>query len=373
MRVALVVERFEAAGGGVENAVWNVARELVQAGDEVSVLARRATPAPGVNLHRISVPSFWQPLRVTSFAHRSRERLRELDFDIVHSFCRTLQQDVFHAGGGSHADYMQNTYGRAGTQLRRLSPRHAVQLSLERQIFCNPHTITQCVSKMVQREISARYGVPTSRLPVIEYGVDTERFAPEGNAHARAPLRSEFAAGDDTIWLFAGSGWRRKGLDTALEALARATTEALQLWIVGRDEPAAWRNRARRLGVIDRVRFLGERSDLERLYAAADGLLLPTRYDAFGLVCLEAAAAGRAVVTSADAGASELFGQCGRVMDSGARADAYAKTLDELCDRELRDELGARARQMALHHSWKRHVERLRSLYTDVDRIRGSR
>ena len=370
MRIALVVERFESAGGGVENVVWNVARELVKAGDRVHVLARRASPTPGIELHPISVPSFWQPLRVAAFARRSREMLREIELDVVHSFCRSLDQDVFHAGGGSHLDYMLNTYGRVGARVRRLSPRHAVQLSLERRIFSSPHMITQCVSKKVQREISQRYGVPESRMPVIECGVDTVRFDRERNAHTRAPLRAQYAAGNDTVWLFAGSGWRRKGLDIALEALARIENPAQQLWVAGRDDPAPWLAMAGRLGIQRRVHFLGEQRQMEQLYAAADGLLLPTRYDAFGLVCLEAAAAGIAVVTSDGAGASELFADCGRVICGlGLEGDlpgAYAKALDELCDPKLRNELGARAREMAQQHDWSRHVERLRNLYAGI-------
>jgi UDP-glucose:(heptosyl)LPS alpha-1,3-glucosyltransferase len=366
MRVALVVERFEAAGGGVENVVWYIARELVRAGDAVSVLARRATPATGVVLQQVPAPSFWQPLRVSMFAQRTREKLRDLELDVVHSFCRTLRQDIFDAGGGSHEDYMLNTYGETGTRLRKISPRHALQLYLERRIFRDPDTIVQCVSGKVQRELSARYGTPTSRLPVIEYGVDTKRFDPEYNAHARGPLRSQYAAGSDTVWLFAGSGWRRKGLDIALETLAGVANPALQLWVAGRDDPTSWRTLARRLGISDRVRFLGNRTDLEHLYAAADGLFLPTRYDAFGLVCLEAAASGRAVVTSDDAGAAELFGDCGRVVSRGDGPEAYAQTLDELCDSKLRDELGAKARKMAMQHDWTSHVERLRELYAGI-------
>jgi UDP-glucose:(heptosyl)LPS alpha-1,3-glucosyltransferase len=372
MRIALVVERFEPTGGGVENLVWNVARELVRAGDDVSVLARRAESVPGITLHRVTVPHFWQPLRVSAFARRIRERLGELDVDVVHSFCRTLSQDVFHAGGGCHADYMHSTYGVAGSRWRKRSPRHAVQLDLEGKIFGNKNTITECVSTKVQREIASRYGVPESRLPVIQCGVDNAKFAPERNARHRDPMRTQLRAGTDTVWLFAGSGWRRKGLDIALESLARTTGSEHQLWIAGRDAPGPWRRRAHNLAVADRVRFLGERNDLDKIYAAADALLLPTRYDGFGLVCLEAAAAGRPVVVSDRAGAAELFGDCGKVIEGGDVPDAYAAAMDELGDRHLRDELGAKALEMARGHNWSRYVQRLRELYSTIVASRSS-
>ena len=158
MRVALVVERFEPAGGGIEQAVWQIAHGLAKAGDEVHVIARRATPSQSVVLHPVQVPTFWQPLRVTRFSRQAgREaRLGGHAFDIVHGFSRTLHQDVFHAGGGSHAHYMARTYGRLGAALRRASPRHATLLRLERKIFADRSQTVQCVSEMVRREIGER-------------------------------------------------------------------------------------------------------------------------------------------------------------------------------------------------------------------------
>ena len=209
MRVALIVERFESAGGGGERVAWNVARELGRAGDEVHVLCRRGIDAPGISVTRLPTPSFWQPLRVRAFAHNVRRALARSDFDVVHSFSRTLDQDVFHVGGGCHADFMRQTYGRRGACLRRLSPRHHTLLSLERRIFSDPKLIAQCVSRMVQREISERYGVPQTRLPVIHCGVDVTRFAPGRQGDARGTLRAEIGSGDATVNL--GAALARAG------------------------------------------------------------------------------------------------------------------------------------------------------------------
>ena len=148
MRIALVVERFEPAGGGVEGVVWNVARGLRDAGDEVHVIARRATDERGVRVHRIQVPSFWQPLRVSAFSRRVPPLVRRAGFDVVHSFSRTRRQDVFSANGGSHADYMRNVYSPLGARLRLASPRHALALRIEGQVFGDPTQTIQCVSRM---------------------------------------------------------------------------------------------------------------------------------------------------------------------------------------------------------------------------------
>jgi UDP-glucose:(heptosyl)LPS alpha-1,3-glucosyltransferase len=363
MRIALVVERFEPSGGGVEHAVWQIARGLADSGDEVHVIARRAVDCPHVTVHHIPVPEFWQPLRVVQFSKRAHNAQRHAAFDIVHSFSRTIHQNVFHAGGGSHADYMRRNYSWGGAAARRLSPRHAVLLSMERRIFSDPKQTIQCVSEMVRKEIINRYGIPSTRLPVIHYGVDPDHFDPDRNSAIRPTLRSQWNAVDATVWLLAGSGWHRKGLDTALKALAQTREKNSHLWIAGRDSPRPWKKQAEKLGVGNRVRFLGPRDDLEKIYAAADGLLLPTRYDAFGLVCLEAAASGIPVITSRAAGAAELLADAGTVLENPEDVTGFAEAMDQLSDPNRRAQLGNVGRRRAQNHDWTSHVQRLRALY----------
>lgn len=369
MKVTLVVERFAPSAGGVEQVVQQVARGLRDAGDEVRVIARRGEAVRGVRLDRLDSPAVWQPLRVGLFAARVARRVARLrargETDVVHSFCRTLSQDVFHAGGGCHADYMRHTYGERGRRWRRLSPRHALQLSLERRIFGDPRIVVQCPSAMVAREIGRRYAVAADRLRIVHNGVDVERFGRVSAAEGAA-LRKELQGGPGPVWLFAGSGWSRKGLDTALRALAAAREKTAELWVAGADAPAPWLARAGWLGVSDRVRFLGARSDMERLYAAADGLLLPTRYDAFGLVCLEAAAAGRPVVTSARAGAAEVLGDGGVVVADPENVAGFAEALDALAEPGRRRTRGEAGRAAAARLDWPHQVEALRRLYAEV-------
>lgn len=389
MRIALVIERFEPAGGGVEGVAWTVAHALAEAGEEVQVVARQAAAEARLPVRRVRVPTFWQPLRVLAFsraagretgagrpaprAGRRAERHAALRrFDVVHSFSRTLHQDVYRAGGGSHADYLERAHGALAARARHLSPRHATLLAIERRVFADPHQWIQCGSAMVRDEIARRYGLRTegaeARLVVLPNGVDTERFHPERHGAARRALRAELGAAEASVWLLLGSGWARKGLDTALAALARTRDPAARLWVAGRDAPAPWRRRAERLGVADRVRFLGARPDPERLLAAADGLLLPTRYDAFANAALEAAASGRPVVTSGSNGAAACVEKAGAIVPDPEDVAGFADALDRLSDPALRARLGEEGRRRALELGWPRHVERLRALYARVAR-----
>jgi len=367
LKIALVIERFDPGAGGAEGVAWSVAHGLARAGDEVHVVARQGVRSPEVALHRVAVPSSWQPLRVLAFSRAAGARAAALACDVVHSFSRTRHQDVYRAGGGSHADYLERRHGRPGALLRRASPRHAVLLGIERRVFADQSQLVQCNSAMVESEIARRYGVAPERLVVIHNGVDLERFHPR-RAGEGARLREALGAGGRVVWLLAGSGWRRKGLDTALRALARGGPGDALLWVAGRDAPGPWQARAARLGVAGRVRFLGLRRDMEALYAAADALLLPTRYDAFANACLEAAAAGLPLVTSAANGAAAALAPGALVVESAEDVAGFAGALDRLADPALREGLGRAGRKAAESLGWDAHLAALRALYRRVAR-----
>jgi UDP-glucose:(heptosyl)LPS alpha-1,3-glucosyltransferase len=360
MRVALVIERFEPESGGAEGVAWQVAGELARAGDEVHVVARRAAPLAGVTPHPVRVPALWQPLRVYAFSRAAARAAPRGDYDAVYSFSRTLHQDVYRAGAGSHLDYLRRRYRAPARQLRRLSPRHALLADLERRVFADASQLVVCNSEMVRGEIARRHAVEPRRLVLIRNGVELERFS--GAANARERLRSELRAGDSVVFLLAGSGFARKGVDTALRALARARLPA-QLWVAGADPSERWRRLADALGVAGRVRFLGFRHDLPALYGAADALLLPTRYDAFANVCLEAAAAGLPVLTSGANGAAELFRASGLVVEDAEDVAGFAAALETLAERGTRLRLGDAARAVAAAHGWPAHVAKLRALF----------
>jgi tRNA A-37 threonylcarbamoyl transferase component Bud32 len=165
------------------------------------------------------------------------------------------------------------------------------------------------------------------------------------------------------VWILAGSGFHRKGLDTAFRALARGDRDDAVLWVAGADAAAPWQRLANEIGVGSRVRFLGRRDDLEDVYAAADALILPTRYDAFANVCLEAAAAGLAVVTSGANGAARWIEGAGMIVDDAEDYEGFARALDQLLDPMLREKLCIEARQRAETLDWAKHVRALRELY----------
>src|SRR5690606_35585564 len=104
-------------------------------------------------------------------------------------------------------------------------------------------------------------------------------------------------ADDDTVLLWVGKEFRRKGLEPLIKALPGLPRSARAI-VVGGDDPAPFQALAARLGVADRIVFVGHSSRVEDYFAAGDVFVFPTLYEAFALVTLEAAAAGLPLVTT---------------------------------------------------------------------------
>jgi glycosyltransferase involved in cell wall biosynthesis len=142
------------------------------------------------------------------------------------------------------------------------------------------------VSSRVTAELQRLYWVPSSRIRVISNGIDLARFRMD--AASGQAIRHEFKIPSHArLLLFVGHEFQRKGLADAIGALERLGDD-VWLLVVGSDNPVPYRKLAR--NARDRLVFAGARSDLPALYSAADAFVLPTSYETFSLVCMEAMA-----------------------------------------------------------------------------------
>ncbi len=162
------------------------------------------------------------------------------------------------------------------------------------------------ISESVKQDLAEFEGAPLASITVVPNGVDIHRFSPANRGRFRAVTRQELKLSDtDVAVLFVGNSWGRKGLRCAIEAICGPGREHVRLLVVGDGELQGFIDG---LGpdVVRRITFIGSRfSSVEQYYAAADVFLLPTIYEPFGLVILEALASGLPSIFSASAGASE--------------------------------------------------------------------
>src|SRR3954469_19935121 len=309
LKLAIVRQRYNPFGGA-ERFVSRALPALERAGAAVTLIARRAEGWGARRLLRVDpwyVGGLW---RDWSFARAARAAWRRAGFDLVQSHERIPGCDVYRAGDGVHRRWLElrsRTVSLAGRLAIALNTRHRYLCRAEKRMFEHPRLrAVICNSRMVRDEIRSRFRVAPEKLHVIYSGVDLEHFSLAARERLRGAARAELGcAPRDTLFLFVGSGFARKGLAAAIEALARADHPGLRLAVAGADRDAArFAARAAPLGA--RVRFLGGREDVRPLYAAADCFVLPSRYDPFPNTALEALAMGLPLIVSSRCGAAEV-------------------------------------------------------------------
>jgi len=320
MRIAIVRQRYD-PHGGAERFIERALPALERAGADLTLIARSWKENPdGRGARRLlAVDPFYigNTWRDASFARAARGAWQAESFDLVQSHERIAGCDVYRAGDGVHAEWLDIRRAAAepaaGSLLRlaiALNPYHRYVCAAERRMFEHPRLrAVVCNSEMVRSEIRRRFGVATEKLHLIHNGVDLEHFHPRHRAALRAAARLELGAGgEEFLFLFVGSGFWRKGLDAAIAALAACGEPAFRLVVAGRDRDAArYTALAAAAGVAGRVRLLGGREDVRPLYAAADCFILPTRYDPFPNTALEALAMGLPSIIGRRSGAAEIL------------------------------------------------------------------
>ena len=315
MRLAIVRQRYNPYGGA-ERFVERALPALERSGIDVTLIARGwQSGASGWEARRVVLanpPYAGNLWRDRSFASAAKSAWETGNFDLVQSHERIAGCDLYRAGDGVHAEWL-DIRRTAADPLERLgialNPYHRYVCAAERRMFAHPRLrAVICNSNMVREEIGRRFGLAAEKLHVIHNGVDLEHFHPRHRTMLRAAARAELGvAAGETLFLFVGSGFARKGLDAAIGALAACGDAPYRLAVAGRDRDAArFAALAAAGGLGGRVQLLGGRDDVRPLYAAADCFILPTRYDPFPSAVLEALAMGLPAIVGRRSGAAEI-------------------------------------------------------------------
>jgi UDP-glucose:(heptosyl)LPS alpha-1,3-glucosyltransferase len=372
LRLAIVRQRYNAFGGA-ERFIARALPALERAGAEVTLICRKAEGWGARRILRVDPFHLGKVWRDWSFARAARAAWRGQGFDLVQSHERIPGCDVYRAGDGVHRRWLE-LRARAASLFERLgialNPYHRYVCEAERQLFEHPRLrAVICNSRMVADEIRRGFRIAPEKLHVVYSGVDLEHFHPRLRAELRGATRAELGCQPrDTLFLFVGSGFARKGLGAAIEALRLANHRSFWLVVVGKDREAA-RYAAQAADLGERVRFLGAREDVRPLYAAADCLILPSRYDPFPNTVLEALAMGLPVIVSSRAGAAEIIerGVNGWVCEPDD-APALARLLHEADEAIRAGRLPAAARASAERYGMDAMAGRLTALYERLAR-----
>ena len=311
MKLAIVRQRYNPYGGA-ERIISRMLPYVEQKGAEVTLITRSEKGWGARRVLRVDPFYAGNLWRDWSFARAALKAWRREGFDLVQSHERIAGCDVYRAGDGVHRRWLEIRRETASPLARAgifLNPYHGYVCRAEKAMFEHPRLrAVICNSRMVRDEVRREFRIAPEKLHVIYNGVDLEYFHPRLRAELRGTARAELGCQPrDTVFLYVGSGFARKGVGAAIDALAAAANPALWLVVVGRDrDENKYSEHAQTAGVANRVRFLGGREDVRPLYAAADCFILPSRYDPFPNTALEALAMGLPVIVSSRCGAAEI-------------------------------------------------------------------
>jgi UDP-glucose:(heptosyl)LPS alpha-1,3-glucosyltransferase len=316
--IALIKRAFSPHKGGLEKYSRRLAEAFSDQGHTVTILTTGR--APTFSCNNIEVCSLmprhsssW--LHQLSFERKCRRWIKENDPSIVFGMDRSTHVSHYRAGEGVHAAYLQQRHHDA-SWLQRLSfaftPRHRVPLYIEKAMYTSSKV--ECFfanSNMVRNEMIRHYGVPSKKISVVHNGVEWHEYKEHFESwHEKRPqlLQEHGLSPDDYHFVFIGSGFKRKGLTNLLHGLAMLKGFPWSLSVAGRDKSTKkYKHLAEKLGIASRVRFCGLCDDVTTLYQIADALVIPSLYDPFANVTVEALAMGLYVVTSQHNGGSEII------------------------------------------------------------------
>ena len=306
LRIALA-RRGYSPSGGAEGYLKRLARGVTEAGHDVQLIATNEWPE---DQWRFGSVTRLRAESVLGFADELEEIRPQLHYDALFSLERVWSCDVYRAGDGVHRAWLarrRNFELPLKQFVRALNRKHRDLLQLEESLLADRKAARVIVaSQMVKNEIVDFYAYPAGNIDIIRNGVplDKFRFDPEVRQKAREDLKLK---PDQIALLFAGSGWERKGLLFAIQAMALCKNKKLGLLVAGRGNQTLYKTARLRFWREESVRFLGEVAEVVRLYAAADIFILPTIYDPFSNACLEALVCGLPVITTRANGFSEII------------------------------------------------------------------
>ena len=379
--------------GGMNVYVAELSRQLVDLGWEVDIFTRRDHPdapyveefAPGARLFQVDAgpPVVLPPIEVAAHVSEFTEGVARIaagrdDYDLVHSHYWVAGLSGIELSRRWQCPHavMFHTLGAVKQMFQQPEP--PIRLAGERQVVACSDVIIGATSHE-RAFLIGQYEADASRVRVVPCGIDLSRFHPSGVEESRRRVATAFpelGLSQGPGILFVGRLEEAKGADLLIQALPliKAQPDAL-LWIAGGDERdngerVRLRGLADACGVAERVRFVNavDREQLPDLYRAAAVCAVPSAYESFGLVAVEAMASGTPPVATRVGGLATTIthGKTG-LLANDRRPEHFASAIERLLsDDTLRSRMGAAAAAEMAVFSWNSVARSILDVYQDL-------
>lgn len=320
---------------GQGRVMLELARELVARGHRVTVYAQRRSPELDdlVTDGAVTYADGLGPVTMLTFfagASRSTRRARH-DAVCVMGPCALPPAPFVYYAQFSHAGW-QATWASGGAPGAKHRVLSRLGRAMERSVAPRAGRVVAC-----HPDVARQLGVPAPRVVAVPNGIDVDEFPPPDGPRRRAARTRWGLPAEAWVVAFVGEyNTSRKGLDVLVDAVARGRRDE-HLVVAGSGDRAALARRAEALGAGDRVHAIGF-AEADEVLAAADAAAVPSRYEPFSIVALEAAASRVPLVLSARAGAADRLSGAAVIVDDPEDVAALRRGLDR-----LREDPGATA------------------------------
>lgn len=336
LKLAFVVFRYFSFGGMQRN-MLAIAKACADQGFQVDVLcsAWQGERPSYLTVNELPVSGFRNAAQMKQFAGRFQQVVKTADYDLVVGFNKFPGLDVYYAGDSCFATKAYEDRG----WFYRQTLRSKVYLQYEAAVF-GKASRTQIleVSANERSQFQKHYQTENARFHTLHPGINPNRRVSESDPAAQKAKRKELGVDEAAlVFLAIGSGFKTKGLERSINLLAQWYKSASHhreavLLVAGQDKETAFALQAKRLGVGDKVHFLGGRDDIPQLLQIADVVLHPAYRENTGNVLLEAMIAGRPVIATEVCGYAHYIADAnmGVVLAKNFSIADYLNAVDEV-------------------------------------------
>jgi len=321
--------------GGLQRDFLRIAKECVARGHQITVytLSWEGAFPDGLDVVIAPIKAMSGPKKYQKFSRWLLSRLKQYPVDAVVGFNKMPGLDVYYCADPCFESKSRNLR----SWWYKYTGRYRHFSCYEQAIF-NPGQVTEIlmISEVQQALFTNYYNTENARMTMLPPGISRDRCAPKNAAERRANFRREYHLSDDDLLLLQiGSGFRTKGLDRSIRALASLPDELrskTRLFVVGEDDPSEYLSQAKSLGVDERVTFFSGRDDVPYFLLGADLLIHPAYAENTGTVLLEAIVAGLPVLVTDVCGYAHYVQEAGvgKVMSSPFDQMVFDASLREM-------------------------------------------
>lgn len=368
-RIAVVIPKYGLLGGAEQFAAELTDRLISATGFDFHVYANRweksTTP---VTFEKVPIVSFPKFLTTPSFAYFAGRSIERSNFSLVHSHERIFSADIFTLHGIPHRYWVRHI------RRKQMSLYDLATAWVEKKlVFEGNCKKFIAVSGLTKDIFLQEYNIAPELIDIIHPGVDLNDYAKQDKTSVRHSIRRELGINSvDPVILFASMNFEIKGLDSIMLSLARlkAQNRRFKLVVAGKGNIKKYTRLARETKIIEDVIFTGpvRKEKLTKMYLAGDFYMMLSQFDTFGMVVLEAMAAGLPVIISGNVGAKDLVqeGENGFVINDTADSDYIAAKVALLCDESMRRPFAEKAYQTATQNTWDQVAARYKEIYMSI-------